>query len=78
MKTILILLMGFILLTSCGNENKQSSEKEQRDLVYEDSKVYIYKIKLDEHDYFEIVVPDYNQIRLEHHPACQKCYDIFY
>ena len=76
MKTILILLIGFILLTSCGNENHQSSEKEQRDLVYEDSKVKVYKIKLDEHDYFE-VVSDYGQIILEHHPACQKCYDIF-
>lgn len=76
MKTILILLMGFILLTSCGNENYQSSEKEQRNLVYEDSRVDIYKIKLDEHDYFEIV-SGYGQIRLEHHPVCQKCYDIF-
>ena len=68
--------MGFILLTSCGNENHQSSEKEQRNLIYKDSRVDIYKIKLDEHDYFEIV-PGYGHIRLEHHPSCQKCYDIF-
>ena len=50
MKTILILLMGFILLTSCGNENQQLKEKEQRNLIYEDPRVDIYKIKLDEHD----------------------------